>query len=461
MSRVFSSIRCGPIWTDAFLPTWRGLPAPLSDGNDSQMKQIQAIRGMHDVLPEQTPLWQFLEQRVRDTLARYAYREIRTPIVELTELFKRSIGEVTDIVEKEMYTFEDRNGDSLTLRPEGTASCVRAGIQHGLLVNQAQRLWYQGPMFRHERPQKGRYRQFHQIGVETYGMAGPDIDIEVILISARIWRELGLDGLELQINTLGTADERRVYRERLVEYLRGHESELDEDSRRRLESNPLRILDSKNPAMAGLIAGAPTLLDHLGSESREHFERLRAGLDAAGIAHVVNPRLVRGLDYYARTVFEWVTTELGAQGTVCAGGRYDGLVEQLGGRATPAVGFAMGVERLIALLETRAPTLRGAVDVYLVAMGEAAAGRGVSLAEGLRDRVPGLRLLMHCGGGGFKSQFKKADKSGAEYALILGDEELASGRAGVKALRLGEQDEVEFSALADYFAARLNYTRRP
>ncbi len=412
---------------------------------------------MHDILPEQIPLWQFLEQRVRDTLARYGYHEMRTPIVEMTELFKRSIGEVTDIVEKEMYTFTDRNGDSLTLRPEGTASCVRAGIQNGLLVNQTQRLWYQGPMFRHERPQKGRYRQFHQIGVEAFGMSGPDIDIEIVLITARIWRELGLDGLELQINTLGTADERRAYRERLVEYLRGHESALDEDSRRRLASNPLRILDSKNPAMAGIIAEAPSLLDHLGDESRAHFERLRAGLDAAGVSHVVNPRLVRGLDYYARTVFEWVTDRLGAQGTVCAGGRYDGLVEQLGGRPTPAIGFAMGVERLIALLEEQPPALRGATDVYLVTMGDAAAARALLLAEELRERLPGLRLLMHCGGGGFKSQFKKADRSGAEYALILGDDELARGVAGVKALRQGGQDEVEFSALADYFAARLNH----
>ncbi len=422
----------------------------------SQMKQIQAIRGMHDVLPEQIPLWQFLEARVRDTLAQYGYQEIRTPIVEMTELFKRSIGEVTDIVEKEMYTFTDRNGDSLTLRPEGTASCVRAGIQNGLLVNQVQRLWYQGPMFRHERPQKGRYRQFQQIGVEAYGMAGPDIDIEMILITQRIWRALGLRDLELQINTLGTADERHAYRERLVAYLNGHASELDEDSKRRLDGNPLRILDSKHPAMAGIIAGAPSLLDHLGEASRAHFDRLRAGLEAAGIAHVVNPRLVRGLDYYARTVFEWITDRLGAQGTVCAGGRYDGLVEQLGGRPTPAVGFAMGMERLIALLEEQAPALRDPVDVYLVMMGDAAAARGMLLAEALRDRLPGLRLLMHCGGGGFKSQFKKADKSGAKYALILGDDEIAKGVAGVKQLRLGEQDDIEFSALADYFAARMN-----
>ena len=420
------------------------------------MKQIQAIRGMHDVLPEQIPLWQFLEARVRDTLAQYGYREIRTPIVEMTELFKRSIGEVTDIVEKEMYTFTDRNGDSLTLRPEGTASCVRAGIQNGLLVNQVQRLWYQGPMFRHERPQKGRYRQFQQIGVEAYGMAGPDIDIEMILITRRIWRALGLRDLELQINTLGTADERRAYRGLLVDYLGRHHDDLDADSQRRLKSNPLRVLDSKNPRIADIIAGAPSLLDHLGEESRAHFDRLRAGLEAAGVAYVVNPRLVRGLDYYARTVFEWVSDQLGAQGTVCAGGRYDGLVEQLGGRPTPAIGFAMGMERLIALLEEQPPALRDPVDVYLVMMGDAAAARGMLLAETLRDRLPELRLLMHCGGGSFKSQFKKADKSGAEYALILGDDEIEKGVAGVKMLRLGEQDNIEFSALADYFAARMN-----
>jgi len=292
-------------------------------------KSIRAIRGMHDTLPNQTPLWQFLEDHVRDVLERYGYREIRMPLVEQTELFKRSIGEVTDIVEKEMYTFEDRNGDNLTLRPEGTASCVRAGIEHGLLYNQVQRLWYQGPMFRHERPQKGRYRQFQQIGVETFGMPGPDIDLELILITRRIWQALGLlDGLELQINSLGTADERRVYRDVLVAYLNAHLDQLDEDSKRRLNGNPLRILDSKNPGMQALIADAPSLMDHLGDESLAHFETICAGLDEAGVPYVVNPQLVRGLDYYARTVFEWVTDRLGAQGTICAGGRYDGLVEQ-------------------------------------------------------------------------------------------------------------------------------------
>ena len=304
--------------------------------------KIQAIRGMHDILPEQTRLWQLMEARMRGVMRRYGYREIRMPIVEVTELFKRSIGEVTDIVEKEMYSFEDRNGDGLTLRPEGTAGCVRAVIENGLL-DQPQRLWYQGPMFRHERPQKGRYRQFQQIGLEVFGLEGPDIDQEVILLTARLWQELGLEGLELQLNTLGTPEERTHYRRDLVSYLRDHFEQLDEDSRRRLETNPLRILDTKNPTMGELVAGAPTLVQHLGEESRAHFDSLCAGLDACGVAYHINPRLVRGLDYYSRTVFEWVTDRLGAQGTVCAGGRYDGLVQQLGGRATPAVGFAMGL----------------------------------------------------------------------------------------------------------------------
>ncbi len=414
-------------------------------------KQIQAIRGMKDILPQQTPLWQFLEERVRDVLNRYGYDEIRMPIVEMTELFKRSIGEVTDIVEKEMYTFEDRNGDSLTLRPEGTAGCVRAGLESGLIFNQTQRLWYQGPMFRHEKPQKGRYRQFHQIGVETFGLEGPDIDLELILITARLWRELGLSGLELQINTLGTAEERAGYRAILVDYLKGCYDELDEESRRRLDGNPLRILDTKNPDMAGVVAGAPTLMQHLGEASLAHFDSLRRGLDDAGVAYVVNPRLVRGLDYYSRTVFEWVTNRLGAQGTVCAGGRYDGLVEQLGGRATSAVGFAMGLERLIALLEETelAQRLPGP-DLYLIMMGEEAQRRGLQLAETLRDQLPRLRLISHCGGGGFKSQFKKADKSNARYALVLGDDELTRGEAGLKPLReSGEQRQIVLDALVE------------
>ncbi|MEL0585113.1 MAG: histidine--tRNA ligase [Candidatus Thiodiazotropha sp. (ex. Lucinoma kazani)] len=412
-------------------------------------KQIQAIRGMKDILPQQTPLWQFLEDRVRSVLSRYGYAEIRMPIVEMTELFKRSIGEVTDIVEKEMYTFADRNGDSLTLRPEGTAGCVRAGLENGLIFNQTQRLWYQGPMFRHERPQKGRYRQFHQIGVETFGLAGPDIDLELILITARIWQELGLQGLELQLNTLGTAEERGQYRDQLVAYFKARIDELDEDSQRRLESNPLRILDSKNPKMAAVVEDAPSLMEHLGDASLQHFEVLREGLDAAGVSYVLNPRLVRGLDYYSRTVFEWVTDSLGAQGTICAGGRYDGLVDQLGGKSTTAVGFAMGLERVIAMLESTDLTeqLPGP-DVYLVMMGEAAAREGVILAEQLRSALPTLRLICHCGGGGFKNQLKKADKSRARYALILGEDEVARKEIGLKPLRgEGDQQQIALSQL--------------
>jgi histidyl-tRNA synthetase len=411
-------------------------------------KQIQAIRGMKDILPQQTPVWQFLEDRVRSVLSRYGYAEIRMPIVEMTELFKRSIGEVTDIVEKEMYTFDDRNGDSLTLRPEGTAGCVRAGLENGLIFNQTQRLWYQGPMFRHERPQKGRYRQFHQIGVETFGLHGPDIDLELILITARIWRELGLEGLQLQLNTLGTAEERALYRNQLVDYFKQHIDKLDEDSMRRLESNPLRILDSKNPQMGELISQAPTLMEYLGESSLNHYQTICRGLEAAGVAYVHNPRLVRGLDYYSRTVFEWVTDSLGAQGTVCAGGRYDGLVEQLGGKETAAVGFAMGLERLIALLETSSAAERLSIpDVYLVAIGEAPMREGMLLAERLRNALPELCLISHCGGGGFKSQLKKADKSQARYALILGEDELAKHEIGLKPLRGGEQRQVSLSEL--------------
>ena len=417
-------------------------------------RKIQAIRGMHDILPQDSGLWQFLEDTLRDVLTRYGYREIRMPVVEMTDLFKRSIGEVTDIVEKEMYTFEDRNGDSLTLRPEGTAGCVRAGIEHGLLHNQVQRLWYQGPMFRHERPQKGRYRQFYQIGVEAFGLAGPDIDLEMILITHRFWQQLGLRDLQLQINTLGNAAERVAYREALVSYFRDHEEGLDEDSRRRLDSNPLRILDTKNPEMADLVAAAPSVMDFLEDESRRHYESLCEGLAANDLAFTLNPHLVRGLDYYSRTVFEWVTDRLGAQGTVCAGGRYDALVEQLGGRPTPAVGFAVGLERLIALLEEAggAERVRG-LDAYLVLAGEAAQRQGLWMAEQLRTRLPGLRLLTHCGGGGFKSQFKKADRSGARYALILGDEELERGTVGVKFLREdSEQREIPAERLADFLA---------
>jgi len=418
-------------------------------------KNIQAIRGMRDILPDQTPLWQLFEDRVRSVLAGYGYSEIRMPVLEMTDLFKRSIGEVTDIVEKEMYTFDDRNGDSLTLRPEGTAGCVRAGIEHGLFYNQVQRLWYQGAMFRHERPQKGRFRQFNQIGVETYGMDGPDIDLEVVLITNRIWQALGLDGLELQINTLGTPEERVIYRQQLVEYLSASKEQLDEESLRRLQTNPLRILDSKNPNMRELIAGAPALMDYLGDESKSHFATLCDGLKQAGVAYVVNPRLVRGLDYYSRTVFEWVTDQLGAQGTVCAGGRYDGLVEQLGGRSTPAIGFAMGVERLISLLEeTETASQTEGVHAYMVLVGEEPQRQGLILAERIRDQIPGLRLLSNCGGGSFKSQFKKADRSGAGYALVIGEDELNRGVAGVKPLRdKGEQQEIALDQLGDFFSA--------
>lgn len=420
-------------------------------------KNIQAIRGMNDILPEETPTWRHLEEIVRQLLDAYGYREVRMPIVEKTELFKRSIGEVTDIVEKEMYTFEDRNGDSLTLRPEGTAGCVRASIQNGLLHNQTQRLWYQGQMFRHERPQKGRYRQFHQIGVESFGLEGPDIDAEHILMTARLWRMLGLDdAVSLQLNSLGTSASRAAYRATLVEYLWRHEDQLDEDSRRRLESNPLRILDSKNPAMRELIEAAPKLTEHLDEESRAHFDALCAILDGAGISYTINPCLVRGLDYYGKTVFEWVTDKLGAQGTVCAGGRFDGLVEQLGGKSTTAIGFAMGIERLVSLLEAEhVPQERYQPHAYLVLVGEAAQQAGLLLAERLRDTLPLLRLETHCGGGSFKSQFKKADKSGARLALILGDEEVSNKSVGVKFLREEleqrtlSQAEVE-QFLADY-----------
>ena len=399
-------------------------------------KTLQAVRGMNDILPGESSGWQFLDDTLRDVVHAYGYQEIMLPLVEKTELFKRSIGEVTDIVEKEMYTFDDRNGDSLTLRPEGTASCVRACMQHGMLHNQVQRLWYTGPMFRHERPQKGRYRQFHQIGVEAFGMAGPDIDAEIIFMSARMWQRLGLKDAVLQINSLGTVAARADYREALVKYLREHESALDEDSRRRLDSNPLRILDSKNPDMQALIEAAPQLPDYLDEESRQHFSELCALLDAAGLAYEINPRLVRGLDYYTKTVFEWVTDQLGAQGTICAGGRYDGLVEYLGGKPTPAFGFAIGLERLLALLlaaDTAIPPHHP--HVYLVLNGQQAVQRGMVFAEELRTRLPGLRLQTNCGNGSFKSQFKRADKSGANIALVMGDDEVAAGAVILKSLR--------------------------
>ncbi|WP_339729418.1 histidine--tRNA ligase [uncultured Pseudomonas sp.] len=421
-------------------------------------KPLQAIRGMNDILPEQTPLWRYFEGTVASLLDGYGYRQIRMPIVEFTELFKRSIGEVTDIVEKEMYTFDDRNGDSLTLRPEGTAACVRAVLEHGLSGGgQTQKLWYIGPMFRHERPQKGRYRQFHQIGVEVFNINGPDIDAELIVLTWRLWGLLGIrDAVKLELNSLGTSAARAVYRDALVEFLTAHADQLDEDSRRRMNTNPLRVLDSKAPETQALLVNAPKLADYLDEESRVHFEGLKARLDAAGVPYVINPKLVRGLDYYSKTVFEWVTDQLGSQGTVCAGGRYDGLVEQMGGKPTPGVGFAMGIERLMLLLETlgKVPTeIARTVDVYLCAFGEPAELAALALSERLRDQLPNLRLQVNAGAGSFKSQFKKADKSGALYALILGEDELAQQVVGCKPLRgQGEQQSIAWSALADHLA---------
>lgn len=402
------------------------------------MKKMQSIRGMNDLLPEESPVWQYLERSVANLLVRYGYREIRFPIIEPTDLFKRSIGEVTDIVEKEMYTFNDRNGESLTLRPEGTAGCVRACEQHGLLYNQTQRLWYQGPMFRYERPQKGRLRQFHQIGVEVFGLDGPDIDAELLAMTWRLWQQLGIDQqVTLQINSLGTNVSRARYRDALVEYLMRHKDSLDEDSQRRLDSNPMRILDSKNPAVQKVLDGAPVLDDFLDDESLFHFQQLQTLLDQAGVPYQINNRLVRGLDYYGKTVFEWVTDALGAQGAVCAGGRYDGLVEQLGGKHTPAVGFAMGLERLVLLLDAAGvvpDSIARQLDVYLVAVGDVQ-GKAIQLGEELRSQSPQLRLLNHCGGGGFKAQMKKADKSGALVALILGEDEVVNNCVTVKFLR--------------------------
>ncbi len=406
---------------------------------------IQAIRGMNDILPEETPAWQYIEQTFQILMARYGYQEIRFPIVESTDLFKRTIGEETDIVGKEMYTFEDRNGDSLTLRPEGTACCVRAGLERGLFHNQVQRLWYMGPMFRYEKPQKGRYRQFFQFGVEAFGLSGPDIDAEIILMMARFWKELGIsDDIRLQLNSLGTSESRAGYRKALVNYFKQFEDRLDEDSKRRLPTNPMRILDSKNPDMQDFIQGVPSLFDYLDKESKEHFETLCQRLDDAGLIYEINPRLVRGLDYYSRTVFEWVTDKLGSQNAVCAGGRFDGLVELLGGKSTPAIGFAMGIERLIALLETLKvmPAFDQYPDVYMILIGEKAEKVGLLLAEQLRTHLPRLKLLMHVGGGSLKSQFKKADKSGANIALVLGDEELANDSVTVKFLRADQPQKI-------------------
>ncbi|MEH6454254.1 MAG: histidine--tRNA ligase [Psychromonas sp.] len=416
-------------------------------------KKIQAIRGMNDTLPEQTPVWQKLESLFRQVVSSYGYSEIRMPIVETTNLFKRSIGEVTDIVEKEMYTFDDRNGDSLTLRPEGTASCVRAGNEHGLLYNQERRLWYTGAMFRHERPQKGRYRQFHQFGVETFGIASADVDAEVILLSARLWKALGIDQhVELQLNSLGSNEARALYKEALVDFLSLHVDKLDEDSKRRMKTNPLRVLDSKNPEVQALLVDAPKLSEHLDAESVEHFAKLKQYLDAANIAYVVNERLVRGLDYYNRTVFEWVTSSLGSQGTICAGGRYDGLVEQLGGKATPAVGFAMGLERIILMLETLElnDDVKSDVDIYSVLVGEGTDIAGFKVAEIIRNDLPHLKMMHHCGAGNFKKQMKRADKSGARLALIIAEDELESGTITIKDLQgKHEQQTVAIEGLIE------------
>lgn len=421
-------------------------------------KNIQAIRGMNDYLPAETAIWQKIEGILTQTLANYGFREIRLPIVEQTPLFKRAIGEVTDVVEKEMYTFLDRNGESLTLRPEGTAGCVRAGIEHGLLYNQEQRLWYSGPMFRYERPQKGRYRQFTQIGAEVFGLTGPDIDAELILMTARWWKLLGISQhVKLELNSIGSIAARADYREALVAFLEQHKAQLDEDCLRRMYSNPLRVLDSKNPDIQLLLAEAPQLTDYLDADSKTHFASLCAILTAAGISYQVNPRLVRGLDYYNRTVFEWVTDSLGAQGTVCAGGRYDGLVEQLGGRPTPAVGFAMGLERLILLVQTVNSELLAlnAVDVYVVASGADVQTKAMLLAEHIRDKAPELKVMTNFGGGNFKKQFIRADKSGAKLAVVLGETEIADETAIIKNLVTGQQVTVSQQDLISNILATL------
>lgn len=409
---------------------------------------------MNDCLPTQSPLWQKVEGVVKNVISAYGYSEVRMPIVEMTHLFSRAIGEVTDVVEKEMYTFEDRNGDSLTLRPEGTAGCVRSGIENGLLYNQEQRLWYMGPMFRHERPQKGRYRQFHQCGVEVFGLDGPDVDAELIMMTARLWRELGIaQHVRLELNSIGSLEARANYRTALIDYLEQYQNVLDEDCKRRMYTNPLRVLDSKNPDVQAILGDAPQLSDYLDAESKQHFAGLCELLDAAGIEYTVNQRLVRGLDYYNRTVFEWITESLGSQGTVCGGGRYDGLVEQLGGKPTPAVGFAMGLERLVLMMETLGNTdVRRSVDVYMVTAGEGTMMAGMKLAEQLREQVPGLRVMTHFGGGNFKKQFKRADKVGAAIALVLGEDEVAAQTVVVKDLAGGEQNTIAQAEVAKLLA---------
>lgn len=404
---------------------------------------VQAVRGMNDLLPEDTALWQQVEKVMRETVASFGYSEVRMPLLEKTNLFCRAIGEVTDVVEKEMYTFEDRSGESLSLRPEGTAGCVRCCLEHNLIYNQEQRLWYMGPMFRHERPQKGRYRQFHQLGVEVFGLNGPDIDAEIIMLSNVLWQKFGIaDDLTLQLNTLGSNEERKAYRDSLVKFLEGHKDELDEDSRRRLYTNPLRVLDSKDERVGEILKDAPKLMDFLGEESLNHFNKLKALLEAAGIKYEINPRLVRGLDYYNLTVFEWVTNALGAQGTVCGGGRYDGLVGELGGSPTPAVGFGLGMERLVLLLSTLGKIKANpACDIYIVG-----AGDGVEIAQAktaleLRKALPHARIVNHCSGGNFKKQFKRADKVGARAAVIIGESELENNTLTIKDLRNKDSEQ--------------------
>ncbi len=430
---------------------------------------IQPVRGMNDVLPTQIATWQFVEQTARELLGAYGYQEMRVPIVEQTDLFKRAIGEYTDVVEKEMYSFVDAGGDRLTLRPEATAGIVRAMISNGLLRGARHKVWCVGPMFRHERPQKGRYRQFHQLDVEVIGLPGPDVDAELIALTARLWRRLGIERMQLQINSLGTAESRRAYRELLSDYFRAHAEQLDADSQRRLEGNPLRILDSKNPAMQALVAAAPVLTDHLDPESRAHFEQLQQLLTTLGIPFRVNPRLVRGLDYYSRTVFEWTTDALGAQDAVCSGGRYDGLIAQLGGEATPAIGFAMGIERAVALIEQGAAAAATPVaDLFVVAQGDQPLAVAFDLSERLRELLPQARIELNLGGGNFKAQFRRADKSGASWALVLGEDELQRGVVQLKPLRGpsgASQPEVREFPLAtasqDIAAALANGSRVP
>lgn len=409
---------------------------------------------MNDCLPTQSPLWQKVEGIVKNVISAYGYNEVRMPIVEETNLFSRAVGEETDVVSKEMYTFEDRNGDSLTLRPEGTAGCVRSCIQNSLINRDEQRLWYMGPMFRHERPQKGRYRQFHQCGVEAFGLNGPDVDAELIMMTARLWRELGIDKhVRLELNSIGSQEDRADYRTALVAFLEQHIDVLDEDCKRRMHTNPLRVLDTKNPDIQAILGDAPRLSEYLGEESKAHFAGLCELLDAAGIEYTVNERLVRGLDYYNRTVFEWMTESLGSQGTVCGGGRYDGLVEQLGGKATPAVGFAMGLERLVLMMETLGNTdVRRNVDVYMVTAGEGTLTAGMKLVEELREQVPGLRVMTHFGGGNFKKQFKRADKVGAAVALVLGENEVAEKTVVLKDLAGGEQETISQTEIAGKLA---------